>query len=101
METLTILDLSFCANLARLPLSFAYLPLHTLHMRGCSALTSPPVAVVRQGMPAIETFLLAHYPQVKMMFLVLAARRRRMRHLPAELWVLIHNEFHNNINYNN
>ena len=57
----------------------------------------PPADVVEAGMPAIREFLLAHYHPLKILLLILAARRRRMRHLPAELWVLIREEFFSSV----
>lgn len=44
-------------------------------------------------MPATKAFLFQHHHPLKMLLLILAARRCRMRHLPPELWVLIRDEF--------
>jgi hypothetical protein len=64
-----------------------------LKFEGSIALAFPPMNVVRHGMRAIKKFLFVHHHPLKMLFLILAARRRRMRHLPPELWVLIRDEF--------
>jgi hypothetical protein len=74
--------------MARLPLSFAFLP-DTLYLRRSSSLVFPPKSTMDQGMPAIKVFLLRHHHPLKMLLLILDARRRRMRHPPPELWELL------------
>jgi len=117
LTALTFLDLSWCGRLTRLPESLGHLAvLSTLDLSQCHALkrlpfsmtrlpdglalyyrnivsTFPPKDVVEQGMPAIKAFLLTHHHPLKMLYLILSARRRRMRHPPAELWALIRDEY--------
>jgi len=118
LAVLARLDLSWCAALTRLPESLCQLTaLKSLRLRACRALTElpfslgflpqipttdfyllsnliiPPPAVVDEGFSAIRAFLVAHNYPLKILFLILTARRRRMRCLPAELWVLLRDEF--------
>jgi hypothetical protein len=48
---------------------------------------------MRYGLPAVRRFLLNHNHPLKILLLVLAARRHRMRHPPSEVWQLMHDEF--------
>ena len=54
----------------------------------------PPTDVVES--PAMITmFLRRHNHPLKILLLILAARRRRIRHLPAEIWELVYTELIN------
>ncbi len=92
LMALATLDLNNCDRVKRLPLSFAFLP-DTLRLLSLQSLVFPPASISGEGMPAIKAFLLMHHQPLKSLLLILSARRRRMRHLPPELWVLIRDEF--------
>jgi hypothetical protein len=53
----------------------------------------PLAVVVAQGLSAVKRFMFRAQFAPIMLLLILAARRRRMRHLPAELWALMRDEF--------
>lgn len=93
LTSLRLLDLNW-SPITRLPLSFAFLPDNLqlcLPSRYC--LVFPPEEVRHLGIPAVRNYLLRHNHPLKMFLLILAARRRRIRHLPAELWVLMLEEY--------
>ncbi len=92
LAELKMLHLRCCQRLTRLPLSSSFLP-DILVFTPSESLVFPPLGIVTQSMPAIKAFLLLHHHPPKMLMLILSARRRRMRHLPPELWELIHEEF--------
>ena len=46
-----------------------------------------------EGLPAIKAVLMKRRHPLTILFLALAARRSRMRHLPPEPWMLIRDEF--------
>jgi len=92
LSALAMLDLCRCDRVTRLPLSFAFLP-DTLCLLSSPSLVFPPARIIRQGMPATKAFLLLCHHPLKILLLILAARRCRLRHPPPELWELIHNEF--------
>jgi len=56
-------------------------------------MTFPPMDVLRKGSTAVKAFLLAHHHPLKILYLITSARRRRIRHLPAELWMLLSDDF--------
>jgi hypothetical protein len=93
LETLSLVD---CHKLTKLPLSFAFLP-DTLKFAPSQSVVFPPACTMDEGLPAIKAFLLNRHHPLKMLLLALAARRRRMRHLPPELWMLIRDEFLANV----
>jgi hypothetical protein len=94
LHCLTDLDLNYCVVLKRLPAAIVNLPddQEDFSVAGCR-LEFPPQSVANKGLEAIKQFMLYNYGPWKLLILVLVARRRRVRHLPDELWVLIQEDF--------
>ncbi len=83
------LNLEWCPGLTALPFAFAFLPDTFVLRLANTSLQLPPTAILKQGLPAIRATLLRHHYPLKILLLILGARRRRTRHLPAELWALL------------
>jgi Leucine-rich repeat (LRR) protein len=94
LHCLTELDLNHCALLKSLPAAIVSLPDHqeNFGVAGC-CLEFPPQSVANNGLADIKQFMLCNYGPFKLLVLVLVARRRCVRHLPDELWVMIQDEF--------
>jgi hypothetical protein len=88
------LDLTRCELLESLPVAIVNLPdkQPAFCAKNC-CLEFPPQFVANKGLADIKQFMLCNYGPWKLLILVLVARRRRVRHLPDELWVLIEEEF--------
>lgn len=94
LQALKELQINCCLRLARLPVSFAFLPPGlSVHWADADSLVFPPMYVKRFSLTAVREFLLEHNEPLKMLLLILSARRRRVCHLPAELWVLMLDKF--------
>jgi len=91
--------------LQRLPFSFVDLPDEAWLWGACShpaswssgssaqAMIFPPSHIAQRSPATVKTFLLAHHHPLKMLIMIMAARRRHMQRPSAELWVLIRDEF--------
>jgi hypothetical protein len=111
LSALEVLFLSECEKLAKLPESIGNLGnLASLSMRHTGRLsrlplscihfsdeliiarswrdqsTFPPTNVMTQSTSTIKEFIWRHHTPIKILFLVMGARRRRMRRPPAEVW---------------
>jgi len=80
-----------CVRLKKLPFCAETWPADTCIES--HAMEFPPIDVVKRGMHATRAYMQAHGCRLRMLILIMASRRRRLRHVPAELWVLIRDEY--------
>jgi hypothetical protein len=87
LGNLTSLSLRHTGRLTRLPLSCIHFSDELIIARSWGdQSTFPPTNVMNQSMSKIKEFIWRHHTPIKILFLILGARRRRMRRPPAEVW---------------